>query len=493
MSQWLDESGPFPGPRIGIDVARERPVQQCRRVGHQRRRALCPIGEACDDDPMMTGAGHRSAGGLTSNDVPNPDLLYRSIVEGVGDLIVAFDEVGTIVFANQAARAILGFEPEDLQGRNVLDFIYAPDHDRALRALGMNQNFGAAPGLTAFRLVHANGHPVLVDMTGGHATDDGERVLYTSSSRVNENREAMQTTLLNLLEGAPLHVALRPVCDIFTWQGNGSQVGVSWRDGAGVRASVSTGIDLDLVGDHDDEDSPWAEVRRSGEPIVDLDLSRLDPARRGVVEALGLVAYWIEPVANPSGEPALVTVFTATGRRPPAGHELGMSIARSVVAVILRWSEQQRLLDLAASSDALTALANRKAFFDAVEANRSAGGAVLYLDLDRFKPVNDRFGHGAGDDLLKEVAARLTGCIRRGDVVARLGGDEFAILCPRMSPEAASSLVARIEAAIAEPFDLSGNEVRVGISIGVAHDAESISDELVERADRELYVHKLAR
>ena len=107
--------------------------------------------------------------------------------------------------------------------------------------------------------------------------------------------------------------------------------------------------------------------------------------------------------------------------RPPEGHAYGMGVARTFVELILRWSHQVQELDSAAHTDPLTRLANRKAFFDRLEASVDHG-ALLYCDLDRFKPVNDLLGHAAGDELLRQVAGRLRRSgARSEDLVARLG------------------------------------------------------------------------
>ena len=89
---------------------------------------------------------------------------------------MAFDEGGTIAFVNEAAVPMLDRKPEEIVGRNVFEFMHPEDMDRALRALAFNVEFGSAPGTTAFRLLHRDGSWIFVDMTGGHATDDGKRV-----------------------------------------------------------------------------------------------------------------------------------------------------------------------------------------------------------------------------------------------------------------------------------------------------------------------------
>ncbi len=141
-----------------------------------------------------------------------------------------------------------------------------------------------------------------------------------------------------------------------------------------------------------------------------------------------------------------------------------------------------------ATHDELTGLKNRSAFNGAIEDATLAGGATLMLlDLDGFKAVNDRFGHSAGDDVLKAVATRLASVAPEGSVVARLGGDEFAVVSrrPIVEAERLASAIVRI---VGEPIRVQGQAFRVGVSIGIArartgeHPAE-----LYRRADAALY------
>jgi diguanylate cyclase (GGDEF)-like protein len=154
-----------------------------------------------------------------------------------------------------------------------------------------------------------------------------------------------------------------------------------------------------------------------------------------------------------------------------------------------------------ARRDSLTALPNRMALRERYEENRSSGRrsgllAVHYLDLDGFKPVNDRYGHAAGDDLLIAVAQRLTGCVRNQDIVARLGGDEFAILQFGLrSSSEAETLAERVGAAVRRPFQIRQHVVRISASIGsITTDATHQKlEDLLSQADQELYSVKRAR
>jgi len=121
---------------------------------------------------------------------------------------------------------------------------------------------------------------------------------------------------------------------------------------------------------------------------------------------------------------------------------------------------------------------------------------VLLLDLDRFKQVNDTFGHQVGDRLLQAVADRLRGALRASDTPARLGGDEFAVLVPPEAGPADVELVTeRLTEAITRPYDVDGRRVEIGVSVGVARFPATVGDpfELLDVADRDMYRAKARR
>jgi diguanylate cyclase (GGDEF)-like protein/PAS domain S-box-containing protein len=174
----------------------------------------------------------------------------------------------------------------------------------------------------------------------------------------------------------------------------------------------------------------------------------------------------------------------------------GTRLLVGVITDVTRYREAEAHIRHLAHHDALTGLANRALFRErlgrALAAARRRGGpvAVLCLDLDRFKPVNDTLGHPVGDALLRAVAARLLACVREGDTAARLGGDEFAVLqAGAGQPEAAGALARRLVEALSAPYEVLGHQVVVGASVGVAlapGDGRD-PDELLKRADMALY------
>jgi len=179
---------------------------------------------------------------------------------------------------------------------------------------------------------------------------------------------------------------------------------------------------------------------------------------------------------------------------PLEGEDLLLFAFVDITALKQAEEEIRRL----ANHDTLTGLVSLRRFKDTLNealarAKRDASEfAVLFIDLDHFKAVNDTRGHEAGDAVLKEVAHRLRECVRETDTVARVGGDEFVVLAERTSLTLAALIARRIVGDISQPFEVTGGAARIGASIGVAlypaHGADL--DSLMKAADRAMYAIK---
>ncbi|HSQ05042.1 MAG TPA: diguanylate cyclase, partial [Burkholderiales bacterium] len=195
--------------------------------------------------------------------------------------------------------------------------------------------------------------------------------------------------------------------------------------------------------------------------------------------------------------PALALGFGEAVEVPP----LELSEADEVGQALMKASRMLRDAEHRAHHDALTGLANRALFDEIVEQQVAACQrtgttlAVLYIDLDGFKVVNDAHGHATGDELLRAVAARLKKGIRRSDVAARLGGDEFGVILVHTDREAAKQLAAKLVERISLPYAIGPLTLEISASVGVGGYPESgtTSEELLERADEAMYQEKAAK
>ena len=217
---------------------------------------------------------------------------------------------------------------------------------------------------------------------------------------------------------------------------------------------------------------------------------------------------FVVPVKSESHNWGLLSAVGRIQASTPPGREMmnhsGSLLAAALdhVTMVKALREQEERLRNAALHDYLTGLPNRVLLADrlrqaGLRVSRQAGHrfAVLLLDLDGFKAVNDSLGHAAGDQMLVEVATRLTGLLRESDTVARLGGDEFVVLLDGVTvPDGPQAVCDAIRAALTKPFVIDGRDVQVGVSIGVALSTPAASDpdHLLREADAAMYRVKSA-
>ena len=210
------------------------------------------------------------------------------------------------------------------------------------------------------------------------------------------------------------------------------------------------------------------------------------------------------PLITPDGHSIGTLCVSDSNRVPLTLSQLDalQDLADAAMALIENRARVARLraalgeLAVCATHDSLTGVANREQMFDFLDELRSSGAehAVLFLDLDKFKSVNDEYGHAIGDRVLEATGARLRSVCREGDLVARLGGDEFAVVVCDGREAVVASMAERVRDLIEVEILTSVGEMRVGVSVGwaQAEPGEAPAD-LVERADHAMYAVKQVR
>jgi diguanylate cyclase (GGDEF)-like protein/PAS domain S-box-containing protein len=368
---------------------------------------------------------------------------------------------------------ILGTDPTEATSFDKLNLLtHVDDRQRVIRSIK-----AAAPSGTGFteqyRILRPDGVERVVEARGQAIGDGDERVttMFVSVQDVTEQREAasMGIRLAAIVESsrdAIIGVTLDGV--VSSWNAGAERL-----FGFSAHAMLGEGLDRlsppERIGEHDILLSQIA----TGSPVDDFETVRRHHDGHDV--SVGLT---VSPTLDAAG------VLT------------GASV---IVRDISERKELERQLTRQAFHDGLTGLANRALFRDRVKHALVAAGrhgtgiAVLFLDLDGFKTVNDSLGHAAGDLLLLAVADRLQGCVRPGDTIARLGGDEFAVLIDEASESAATAAAARVLTALDESAIIENREVTVSASIGIVMgDIGGDADELLRQADTAMYAAKAA-
>jgi diguanylate cyclase (GGDEF)-like protein/PAS domain S-box-containing protein len=405
-------------------------------------------------------------------------LVLDTMGEGVS--VATLD--GSFVFVNQSYATMLGMTQDVLKGKTAFE-ITRPE-DRPLVELALNERRNGRSSIFQANLVHADGSLVPV-MVHGVPYVEGDEIYGTI------------TVLTDLTRYSELERSLRREHDFISTV---------------LETVHSLIIVLDRTG-------RVVHFNRACESLTGFTVQDL----RGVL-------FWDVLIPNDE-KPAVQAAFAAIAVEGLPGHYENHWITRAGERRLIAWAngtvvdehgellyiigtgtditemrllEQRReemieLLHEQATRDSLTGLFNRRSFFDQAErayAEAQSGQlaiAALMIDLDYFKRVNDSYGHGVGDEVLRIVARRCQACVRSGDIIGRYGGEEIAIVLPGQAAEEAGAVARRIWSALADmPVSTAAGALAITLSIGVAiHPrAPDSLGELLKQADMALYAAK---
>jgi len=422
------------------------------------------------------------------------EIWFRAIVAQSTDAVFVVRRPEGIIYASPRAEELLGIPLEEIIGTQLRHKIHPDDIE------GLPYGSSNGPAIKRpyvdypIRVLNADGYYRFCEATavnfGGDISDSASMI----TMRDITDRQRSETLLREQAEflalvasSAPISNVLAALCDLVEGTFIGSKAAVmrvsdgrlSFAGGPSMpdefvdaMQSVPLGAGGGLCG----------IAVEAGEPVYSFDVAndlRLEGCRDLLLRN-GFKAVWSTPVSS-SDEDAVIAsiaVFWDELHEVTKDEVDFMETLCSLCSIAVDRKEYETRLSHQAHHDSLTGLPNRSLFTELLSiatARASRGNtvnAVMFIDLDRFKEVNDSLGHDAGDELLINVASRLRECSRASDTIARFGGDEFVLLCEDLDPESASGVITelaeRLLTSIDQPMMIKGQSLRVSASVGVA-------------------------
>jgi diguanylate cyclase (GGDEF)-like protein/PAS domain S-box-containing protein len=387
--------------------------------------------------------------------------LYELVLDNTQDLVSLVEPGGVIRYASPSHQRVLGYAEGELVGANVLDFVHPDDVTMVAERMAESLSSGEGGFVSEIRIRHKEGHWLTLEGVGQVIVREGEPTVILASARDISERKQAEVALLQM-------AAIVESTDDGVYSKSPEGVIQSWNRGAehlyGYTAAEAIGRSVAMIipPDQPRELPEMLDRLRRGERIEHVETRRLRKDGSRVH-----VSISVSPI------------------RDSAGRIVGSSAIARDITDRKRAEEQIAFL---AYHDSLTRLPNRARFDELLAMGLARARrhglalALLYLDLDAFKLVNDNLGHAAGDELLQQVARRLIAASRETDGVARLGGDEFMVLVPDLprrigvappsAPDPAAfvveTVVRRIQESLRPSFQLGQSNVSITASIGVS-------------------------
>lgn len=406
--------------------------------------------------------------------------------------IAHIDAEARITRGNRMLADLVGLPLDEVLGRSLFEFA-ADGVERYLAMLDFGTGFTrTVMGPLLVRYHHADGSIRRSSLWALNHLDDPEVAAIVCTFVPEDSKTAIAAALATVAEAEPVEATLRLLAAAIP--GHPLRAQGCWlvRDGDG-RHLVADEELSDAVRAALAQHGAWWQATH-GTGLVTCDDTRAGDDADRLLATAGIAAWWALPCRDrDDAHAAIIVLRDHAGPISPNQLEHLEQVVTTAGLAFQRASMQARLAH-AAFHDPLTGLANRGRFFQRDERELPSGSALLYIDLDRFKPVNDQLGHTAGDLVLVTVADRIRRAVRPSDRITRFGGDEFVVECAGVSSdEEAIDIAERIIAAVREPIRLDLAEIQVGASIGVARtdDVVGVGD-LLDRADAALLAAKAA-
>jgi diguanylate cyclase (GGDEF)-like protein/PAS domain S-box-containing protein len=419
------------------------------------------------------------------------------------DAICVVDKDGYFQYVSASCERIFGYTADEMIGQQMINFVLSDDRAKTLQVASEIIAGEPRPSFEN-RYVRKDGEIVHILWSARWSEADQCRVAIARDITSRKHTEAMQAALYAISEAAhdadDLYALFEQIHQIIGGLLPASNLSIALYDKETNEISFPYLIDEFATASESRQltpDMPCYQVIHTGQTLL------LNPELSQVARG-GQARSWLGvPLKSHNNIMGVLAVQSYNCRSiySQKDKELLQFVSTQVATAIERKQLTARL-QFMALYDQLTALPNRSLFGDRVKSALARARrnrmhlSIFYLDLDKFKAVNDAFGHTIGDLLLAQVARRLELCVRECDTVARFGGDEFVVLLENIDfPEQSQLMADNIHNALSQPYELAGNQVQILPSIGIAHFPLHGGDEmqLLRHADEAMYVNKKSK
>ena len=449
---------------------------------------------------------------------------FEKISASAQDAIICMDNDGNISFWNLAAETIFGYTQQEALGAN-LHTLIAPKRFREahlkafpiFRETGQGAALGKTLELAALRK-DGTEFPVEIALSSSLIAGkwNGIGVLRDISERKKAQREIEQALHVQRVLDSILNISLPPLTlkEVLLKALDAvlSIPSFALQDKGAVFLVVQGEQKLEMVAQRNLPDAllhscallPFGRClcgkAAATREIIFFD--HINEQHEISYEGMQPHGHYCIPILSEGQLLGVLNAYVDAGHISDANEKKILKTISDTLSVVIERKLAEEKLQQMAHNDPLTGLPNRSLFHDRLEQGLAVAQrhqqklAVLFMDLDHFKEINDTLGHDMGDELLKETANRLLACVRKSDTVARMGGDEFTVILTETTiPENAEHVAKNILATLLQPFELNGTRCNVGCSIGIAlypkHGGDS--ETLLKNADTAMYQAKIMR
>jgi len=429
-----------------------------------------------------------------------PSGVHERLLGSIPGVLALLDADGIVRFASGQLEEISGRSVDEVLGTRLDQFVVESDRgllEALIRQSASLPGKGGLLGPVRMPFIHSDGSKRIAEAWSLNRIGDPELNGIVVLLLPESTYDHFDQVLVSVMAGGRLDdslselanaLAFRPVqaeCYFVVAAGDGRRID-RWPEREAVPGPPLAG--------------PWGDVWERGGASLHPDLSHLPTDTRVAAKAAGFAAVSAYPVASRvdgSRATTLVAWFHEAGP-VPLNSQIALERALTLASLVISHDSSSQTLRDEALRDPLTGLSNRRRFFEALGARVEAGDcpAVLYIDLDGFKDVNDRLGHLAGDSALRVLSRRLASVVRPTDELARLGGDEFAVICGgEVTEQQVVAIASRVTERLAEPLTVGdAGPMSIGASVGIAlaYPSRTPADTLLAIADGALYEAKAA-